>query len=75
MTEANCWVRFEEQSRSEQTAIVLSLACADPRILKHLSSICGVPVLLYKHMLFCSRSQLCSFFSPVELSPVAILVF
>ena len=38
MTEANRWVRFEEQSRSEQTAIVLSLACVDPRILKHLSS-------------------------------------
>ena len=38
MTEANRWVRFEEQSHSEQTAIVLSLACADPRILKHLSS-------------------------------------
>ena len=38
MTKANRWVRFEEQSHSEQTAIVLSLACADPRILKHLSS-------------------------------------
>ena len=38
MTEANSWDRFEEKSHSEQTAVVLSLACSDPRILKHLSS-------------------------------------
>ena len=38
MTEANRWDRFKEQSHSEQTAIVLSLACADPKSLKHLSS-------------------------------------
>ena len=29
---------IQEQSNSEQTSIVQSLACADPRMLKHLSS-------------------------------------
>ena len=72
MSEANHWDRFKGQSHSEQTAIVLSLACADPRILKHLSSM-QCAVLVYKHMLFCPRSQVCSFLSPVELSPVVIL--
>ena len=38
MTDVNHWDKLKEQSHSEQTAIVLSLACADPRILKHLSS-------------------------------------
>ena len=38
MTEVNCCDRFKEQSHSEQTAIILSLSCTNPSILKHLSS-------------------------------------
>ena len=38
MTEVNRCDRFKEQSHSEQTAIILSLSCTNPSILKHLSS-------------------------------------
>ena len=38
MTEVNRCDRFKKQSHSEQTAIILSLSCTNPSILKHLSS-------------------------------------
>ena len=38
MTEVNHCDRFKEQSHSEQTAIILSLSCTNPSILKYRSS-------------------------------------
>ena len=43
--------RVKELSHSEQIAIVLSLVCTDPCILKHLSSM-WYAHLMCKHMLF-----------------------